>query len=325
MYRSCIFCSANLGTNDMIEWFPVGRTLAFDAWKGRLWAVCPRCARWNLAPIEERWEAVEQADRLFRDTRLRVQSENIGLARMPDGSRLVRVGEALPGELAAWRYGRALRNRRRAFWLDTGFAVVAVLGTGIPLWPGARRREDVIHVVDADTSPVGRALAIRRRNLNGTEFYADAGRLHAVVPRRRRLFRGVPAFELAGREARVLLERTVTVVNQSGASQKTLRGALDLLVSEPTAEAYVSRLGTGLPAGAVPGRLRIREWARSGYWRCHQVSPGQAPVRLRSPRLLALEMALHEDLERRALEGELEDLEARWREAEAIAQIADSL
>ena len=40
---------------------------------------------------------------------------------------------------------------------------------------------------------------------------------------------------------------------------------------------------------------------------------------------LALEMAAHEETERRALEGELEDLEAAWREADEIAAIADAL
>jgi len=40
---------------------------------------------------------------------------------------------------------------------------------------------------------------------------------------------------------------------------------------------------------------------------------------------LALEMAAHEETERRALEGELAALEAVWREAEEIAAIADEL
>jgi hypothetical protein len=40
---------------------------------------------------------------------------------------------------------------------------------------------------------------------------------------------------------------------------------------------------------------------------------------------LAIEMALHEDQERRALEGELAELERAWREAEEIGAIADSL
>lgn len=40
---------------------------------------------------------------------------------------------------------------------------------------------------------------------------------------------------------------------------------------------------------------------------------------------LALEMAAHEESERRALEGQLIELENTWREAEEIAAIADRL
>ena len=42
-------------------------------------------------------------------------------------------------------------------------------------------------------------------------------------------------------------------------------------------------------------------------------------------RRLALEMALHEEQERRALEGELKVLEAAWKAAEEIAEISDNL
>lgn len=45
------------------------------------------------------------------------------------------------------------------------------------------------------------------------------------------------------------------------------------------------------------------------------------PAQLR----LAMEMVLHEEDERSALEGELAALEQRWREAEEVAAIADSL
>jgi hypothetical protein len=40
MYSTCLFCSADLGTNEAIESFPVGRRVALDAWKGGLWGVC---------------------------------------------------------------------------------------------------------------------------------------------------------------------------------------------------------------------------------------------------------------------------------------------
>ena len=43
------------------------------------------------------------------------------------------------------------------------------------------------------------------------------------------------------------------------------------------------------------------------------------------PTRLALEMALHEEQERRALQGELRTLEAVWKQAEEIASISDGL
>ena len=46
---------------------------------------------------------------------------------------------------------------------------------------------------------------------------------------------------------------------------------------------------------------------------------------LPGPHRLALEMALHEEAERRAMQGELMELERAWREAEEIAGISDNL
>ena len=90
MYSTCIFCHSALEANDTIEHFPVGRRLAFDSERGRLWVVCRRCRQWNLTPTEERWEALEECERLYRDTRLRVSTDQIGLARLPSGLELVR-------------------------------------------------------------------------------------------------------------------------------------------------------------------------------------------------------------------------------------------
>ena len=86
VYSTCLFCNQALGTNSALESFPVGRRVAFDAAKGRLWVVCRRCERWNLTPLDERWEAVEEAERFYRDTRRRVATDEIGLARLRDGT-----------------------------------------------------------------------------------------------------------------------------------------------------------------------------------------------------------------------------------------------
>src|SRR5213082_3519485 len=128
MYRHCIYCHVPLGNNSVIETFPVGRRLAFDAAKGRLWAVCRKCERWNLTPLEERWEAVEDCERRFRAARKRVSTENIGLARLREGTELVRIGEPLRPEFAAWRYGDQFGRRRTRHILMVGAGVTAGVG-----------------------------------------------------------------------------------------------------------------------------------------------------------------------------------------------------
>ena len=51
MYATCLFCHSRLGHNESIERFTVGRRLAFDSAKGRLWVICSGCGRWNLSAI----------------------------------------------------------------------------------------------------------------------------------------------------------------------------------------------------------------------------------------------------------------------------------
>src|SRR5262245_10847339 len=101
MYADCMFCSKSLGTNEVIETMPVGRRIAFDADRGRLWVVCRRCERWNLTPLEERWEPVEACERIFEELRLRASTENIGLGRHAEGLELVRIGKPQRPEFAA--------------------------------------------------------------------------------------------------------------------------------------------------------------------------------------------------------------------------------
>jgi hypothetical protein len=124
VYSSCLFCHTDLGTNEAVEHFPVGRRLAFDTANGRFWVICPSCKRWNLSPLEERWDAMDECERLYARTRLRMSTDNIGLARIAEGTELVRVGPALRPEMAAWRFGAQLAARRRSYrWLVAGGAV----------------------------------------------------------------------------------------------------------------------------------------------------------------------------------------------------------
>ncbi|HEX2078022.1 MAG TPA: hypothetical protein VHG08_09940 [Longimicrobium sp.] len=334
MYRTCIFCSADLGANEAIAAFPVGRSIAFDAWKGRLWAVCQKCGRWNLAPLEERWEAVESAEKHFRDSRLRVQSENIGLCKLPDGTRLIRVGEALPGELAAWRYGDQLVRRRRQYLVAGAAATaagVALLGGIVALGVGTglggfwsvfaqgweeRQSRKIIHRLPAALSPTGREIPIRRWHVQGASLTQAEGDVALRIPdvdREKRKTDGWGRVKFGtgaelvvpGEQARLVLGRAMVTVNRRGASRDRVGDAVRLIEHARSAEEYLRQAAL---RGGVLGK-------REGMEK-QQLTPVGA---------LALEMALHDEQERRALEGELAALEAAWRQAEEIAEIADRL
>src|SRR5215813_10533041 len=112
MFSKCLFCHADLGRNDQLETFPVGKRIAFDAAKGRLWVVCRSCTRWNLSPLEERWEAIERSQILIERLKAVAQSDRIALFRHPSGLDLVRIGDATWRETAYWRYAKKLTRRR---------------------------------------------------------------------------------------------------------------------------------------------------------------------------------------------------------------------
>src|SRR5918998_3172363 len=135
MYHHCLFCQHDLGANETVEQFPVGRRLAFDGAKGRLWVVCPRCARWNLTPLEERWEAIDQCERHYRGTRLRASTDNVGLARLRGGLELVRIGAPLRPEFAAWRYSARFGRRRRDAQLVAGAGAALTVAAGVAAAP----------------------------------------------------------------------------------------------------------------------------------------------------------------------------------------------
>jgi hypothetical protein len=216
LYTSCLFCHTDLGANHFLTAFPVGRRLAFDPKTGRLWVICTRCGRWNLTPLEERWEAIDDSERLFRGTRLRMSTDNVGLAQFRGGFELVRVGPALLPEIASWRYGTRLVR------------------------------------------------------LGDPEGY---------------------------------------FTRVASLAMRTSWGRY------PDETAQVE----GAPAGSFSERLALQLANRSFWGRGGTGSDPQTPLfRLPAADRLALEMAANEDIERRAMKGELESLHAAWKDADEL-------
>lgn len=320
MYRHCTFCASELGTNQVIETFPVGRRLAFDPDRGRLWVVCRTCERWNLTPVEERWEAIEESARTFHETALRASTDQIGLARHREGLELVRIGSPQRPEFAAWRYGNQFGRRRRSFirravvgtGLVGGLALgsAGVLGGMLALQLGAnvfnlaqivrRRFTPGIRFLDED----GEVVELGPDELMGTKLRPGSRGTGNGADWHLRLPSGGDTRIVSGPAAVRALRAILPRVNTSGGSKSTVLDAVGELDEAGGAEAYF---------GVVEQRAR-----RIGHG--YKALPGLPP-----PIRLALEMATHEDSERRALDGELAWLEAAWRDAEEIAAIADDL
>ena len=264
MFATCIFCHSALGSNETLPSFPVGKRLAYDAAKGRLWVVCARCNRWNLSPLEERWEAIEEAERGYRDTKKRVSTDNIGLARMRDGTDLVRIGAPLRPEFAAWRYGEQFRKRyKRRIAVTLGTTGVAVaIAAAVPALGGVFAMSSVF-IINA-AGPIRRSIEKRvpRTSIVGVDGQPlvitaeDAGRAtfvlqganktprmefpHSVVGATRAWLRrlglasfGASNFErkatLQGDAAIRALSLMLPVVNRDGAYRTEVTRAVDAI------------------------------------------------------------------------------------------------
>ena len=313
MFKTCMFCNRSLGANQVVEHFPVGRRLAFDAERGRLWVVCRKCERWNLSPIEERWEAVEMCERLFRDTRVRVSTDNVGLAKHREGLELVRIGRPMRPEFAAWRYGDQFgRRRKRATLYGVGGALVV---TGITVGGLATGATGVAVIGHSfwDAWVNGRTLAVLRTDegrvikLTNPELIctrlrpADEGRGFRLEVRRgkkKEWFYGAEAERFAG--------QITPKMNRKGGKKLTVQAAVSEIEHHGHPDDFLADVATG------------------DRFRGEKGIPGFM-VKMPATTKLALEMALHEEQERRALDGELWLLERAWKEAEEIAAISDSL
>jgi hypothetical protein len=341
VYHTCLFCHGHLAANDTVERFPVGRRLAFDPAKGRLWVVCPRCGRWNLTPLEERWEAIEQCERLYRGTRLRASTDNIGLARLREGLELIRIGSPLRPEFAAWRYTAKFGRRRRDAQLLVGAGAAMTVATGVAAAPvllpvlvtsvasvyafpllsmafgvvpivGTLALRDYLQqerVIGRVVGPRKRVLTVRAKHLDCAELRVRSDGSEAALT----LPHDEGWTEIAGTASLRTLSQLIAGTNRLGASRAQVRDAVQDVEDAGDAASYLARTAT------------------RGSWRHTRIMSlvnemrGLGALRLTPSERLALEMALNEESEYRALQGELTQLEQAWRDAEHIAAIADSL
>jgi hypothetical protein len=308
MYHTCAFCNGKLDGDGGPSGLGVGRRLAFDESQGRLWVICPRCARWNLAPLDDRLERIESLARAAAAGRVAAATEHVALIRWQRYD-LVRVGKPRRPEFATWRYGERLR---------------------------ARRREQLKVMVPVTIGAIGLAVAVNVQTGGSLGVFVwnfprlVRGVYTELVGRRRVALAEPPACERCGRVMvlRANHVRYARVVPQHADVALILScpacHAEGAMLSGPDAHVALRQGLTYLALGQW-GRQRAAEAARlvdgaggpDGLIR--DVARRELTVRSLGPeRRLALEMAVEE-------RAELDALTREWHDAEELAAIADGV
>lgn len=301
----CAFCGRK---------FPVGKRIAFDPARTRLWDICAKCGQWNLTALDldERRAAIGKLEQTFAATTSRSGSADVGIAKLPDGTSLVRVGNGNWSQFAAWRYGRRFRHRqfgyvafvvanmvftpmldRQLFATTFSSALTIVCGAALLYWALIHRRLSSVPLQD------GRRASIFARHELAPSIMLRDGTWQLFVrhDRGESLLAGPEALRILG----VLLARR----NYNGASKEDVAMAIDMIQRAGGAERVFS-------AWLRPGLLGMKE--------------GSNKLRkLPKPLALALEMAAHEETERRALQGELAVLKLDVSMAAERAKIVEEI
>lgn len=278
--------------------------------------MCPKCGRWNLTPIEERWEAIEECEKQFRGTLLRSSTDQIGLGRVREGTDLIRIGEPLRPEFAAWRYARNFQQRRNRTYAALGVTVAVTAGlmvAGAPVMGAFGPLLAALKWQMEKRNELGRAQQFMRQSVE-REFGEKPKEYRRIAVRiissnddtgwALRFALDGKFLDFHGKEALHVAHIVAPAVNAMGASPGAVNDAVDEIESSGSPDALFKR---------------VLKWGEDKGW--HYTPLSEYPESKR----LAFEMAAHEETERAAVEGELQQLEDDWREAEEIAAIADNL
>jgi len=322
LYTRCLVCAHPFEANEQLAHMPHGTRVAFDPVRGRLWMVCRACRRWSLTPIEDRWEALEELEKLTRDNaRLLSQTDNIALLKAGN-LEIVRVGRAQLIEEAWWRYGRELTSRRQKYrqlgiagsvaagavmlggWATGGMSVFGIwlvmghgketvrdsarwLRFGSSAWYGRSSCEACGQEL--------RSIPYSGRSSLGLFPGSERGKLDVVArcPRCGEYRDG--GLRLTGQEAERTLRRVLAYHHFAGASERRV-GSAAKLIQEAGSPQDLTRI-------VVRDGRRLGDIQRTGG--------------------IALEIAMNEATEQHLLELELAELEAHWKREEELAEIVD--
>lgn len=317
LYAHCLFCGEQFPPNPMFGPLPPGLQLAYDPERGRLWSICGRCRRWNLLPVEERYDAIDLLEHTVSGRAEEIsRTDNVALYRH-DELQILRIGGARFIERTTWRYGR-YGARLAATSGDAGSErIVTVLGAANRLH-AVRGLGRITRNLDVD-----RALDLVRWSRFGSIAWDGRApcrhcgsvlqELHYDIswwlyPRIAgdRLVIGVPCtrcdpwtpekvFDVTGEDGYVALRRVLAYQLIGARKDGAIREASLMLQRAGSADRLLQEMSTG----------RISLW------------------RMGTERTFALAIALDHLAEKRLLDQQLRGYESEWRLEEDLARIID--
>ena len=283
-------------------------------------------------------------EKLYHDTVLRRSTGEVGLARLPSGLELVRIGRPVFPEYADWRYGERFKRRK---WISRATNVVglgAMVGLiwGLPAvtaaagfgavggnwayqaWAGWRRRVKARRVIGSYYTsfdrPPEQLLGVHLEQLT----------IEAIIPVAWRL--ELPKVELNWLEMKVQRNYRHSVL---GVKWGELPNPLQVAPGDETRllSSTIHHINASGGTGqTVRDALEVYDADRGDLFRrvgntVHAGGKGHRMLvsSLPAPIRLALEIQLAERRDTAWLDGELASLTAAWKEAEDIAAIADRL
>jgi hypothetical protein len=341
VYNTCLRCDRSLGTNTEIPHLRVGRRIAFDTKRGRLWVICTHCDQWNLTPIEERWEALEECEQQATQAEARGSGTTVALAQTESGLELLRVGGMSKADIANWRYGRRIgaRNAGRLWWLmplegiaislgitmwgafhSLGAALWATMVLGVLLFFLWRRPPNLWTRFDDGTGR-WRLLWFWQRQLVYIERPTDKSGPALVLPRWRGNLR------LTGDRAVTALASLLPRINGADCFGVNLAPVVEEVTrAEKGARKQPAPLGRGARRRMRGKHTPIPVWREQRAWEVIALGMSSAWLRNALPEdRLALEMAVTEEVEQRQLAERSEVLAEEWQEEEEIGAISDDL
>ena len=311
LLRRCFLCGSEFVRNASLATADSGDRFAADPARGRLWVICAACGAWNLVPIDARWEALEELEKVATDQgRVIVKTDNVALVEC-DNLTIVRIGTTQRKEEAWWRFLREAERRsanarkvvNRGKWKDALWNTVLI---GLPL-PGTTPAQKWIERARdryfGENLWVGNSSCSNCHGAHEEIGFSDSVvlacssgglEIHARCWKcAERNHNGY--FRVSGLPGTRAAQRYLAYHNFSGAGLSELEIAVSYLDHASSATEYVERLS----------------------------ADGVELAALRKPDLLALEMAISETRERDLLSLEARELEARWKSEEELALIID--